>query len=591
MLVLDSEVYKDYFLLSFMHIKTGKIATFEMYEGHELNRRAINRIMSKHTTISFNGLGFDIPIIVAAMQGFDCAALKRMCDQIITSKIPVWRIIREAGLEAPAEWDHIDIMSVAPGMSGLKIYGGRMHTKTMQDLPYDPDSSIGSHEREQLRNYCVNDLVMTKELFEQLRGNIDLRVLMSEQYGMDLRSKSDAQIAETIIKSELHAVTGRDYRAPKLPKGYSFQYRDPQIINFEKDQLKDIFKKILCERFTLSPNGSVAMPKWLRETRIEIDGASYQMGIGGLHSTENRQYVKCEDGYILEDRDVAAYYPNIILQQRLAPPTLGNPFLVVYKSLVDRRIVAKREKDKVTDAVFKIAINGSFGKLGSKYSALYSPDLLIQTTITGQLGLLMLIERLTSVGVKVLSANTDGLVLYYKESQINDVEDIALDWMLQTSFNLETTPYKAIASRDVNNYVAVRKDGGIVGKGLFTRTGLNKNPDFSIIAHAAAQQVAQGTDYRETIRECQDVTQFITVRRVNGGAQWRDELLGTAVRFYISGDVPCDECIRYVSNGNRVPKSAGSRPLMVLPEKFPDDIDYNYYETETEKLLAEIGYL
>jgi len=29
---------------------------------------------------------------------------------------------------------------------------------------------------------------------------------MSEQYGMDLRSKSDAQIAETVIKSELHKI-------------------------------------------------------------------------------------------------------------------------------------------------------------------------------------------------------------------------------------------------------------------------------------------------------------------------------------------------------------------------------------------------
>lgn len=591
MLVLDTEVYSNYFLLSFMHVKTGKVKTFEMYDGCDLERAAIVRTMSRHTTISFNGNNFDIPIIVAAIQGFDCASLKKLCDRIITSKTPAWRIARDAQLDTPADWDHIDTIEVAPGMVGLKIYGGRLHTKKMQDLPYAPDAIIGAAERKELRKYCVNDLIMTKELFETLRGNIDLRVKMSEQYGMDLRSKSDAQIAETIIKSELQAITGHNYRAPKLQADYSFKYQDPKIIKFETDQLKDIFDRILNERFTIGANGSVVMPQWLRDNKIEIDGASYQMGIGGLHSTESRQYVKCEQGYVLEDRDVAAYYPNIILQQGLAPETLGAPFLTVYKSLVDRRIQAKREKDKVTDAVFKIAINGSFGKLGSKYSALYAPDLLIQTTVTGQLGLLMLIERLALAGIKVLSANTDGIVLYYKQSDTNTVETIAFEWMLETSFNLETTSYRAIASANVNNYVAVKTNGDIKGKGLFTKTGLSKNPDFAIIAHAASLQVAQGIDYRQTIRQCQDATQFVTVRRVAGGAQWRDAYLGTAVRFYISNAVPCDECIHYVKNNNRVPKSAGSKPLMTLPDLLPDDIDYKYYETETEKLLAEVGYL
>lgn len=591
MLVLDCEVYKDYFLISFLQPKTGKVVCFEMYDGCELNGRSISNIMSKNLTVGFNSIGYDLPIIVAVLQGFSNNALKKLSDEIITSGKPHWAIIRDNNLHAPTSWDHIDIIDVAPGMSGLKIYGGRLHTKTMQDLPYDPSMSIGAAERAELVKYCINDLQMTAELFEELLGNVELRVKMSEQYGMDLRSKSDAQIAETIIKSELEKETGKSYSENKKHGITSVRYNDPKIISFKTEQLQTVFDKILAQEFEIGKNGSVTMPDWLRKTHIEIDGASYQMGIGGLHSTEKRQYVKRQEGWVLEDRDVAAYYPNIILQQNLAPKLLGRPFIKVYKSLVDRRIKAKREKDKVADSVLKIAINGSFGKLGSKYSFLYSPDLLIQTTITGQLGLLMLIEKLTLAGIKVLSANTDGLVLYYPESETDTVESICFDWILTTSYILETTSYDAIASRDVNNYIAVGTDGSIKGKGLFAKTGLNKNPDFSIIAHAASLQVAQGIDYRQTIRQCQDATQFVTVRRVAGGAQWRDSYLGTAVRFYISNAVPCDECIHYVNNNNRVPKSAGARPLMVLPDSLPKDIDYKYYETETEKLLAEIGYL
>src|SRR5690606_23235893 len=49
----------------------------------------------------------------------------------------------------------------------------------------------------------------------------------------------------------------------------------------------------------------------------------------------------------------------------------------------------------------KITINGSFGKLGSMWSILFSPNLLIQTTVTGQLALLLLIEWLEAEGIQV----------------------------------------------------------------------------------------------------------------------------------------------------------------------------------------------
>ena len=238
----------------------------------------------------------------------------------------------------------------------------------------------------------------------------------------------------------------------------------------------------------------------------------------------------------------------------------------------------------------KLSINGSFGKLGSKYSALYSPDLLIYVTVTGQLALLMLIERLHLAGVRCISANTDGVVLHYPESLVPTVESVCFDWSLSTSYTLEATRYKAIASRDVNNYVAVTLSGNIKGKGCFASSGLSKNPDGQIIYTAVAKQVADGTPYQETIRACRDIREFVTVRRVQGGAVWRGEKLGKAVRFYISTSVPENECILYATNNNRVPKSAGAKPCMVLPEQFPGDVDYRYYETEAEKLLCEIGW-
>ena len=100
---------------------------------------------------------------------------------------------------------------------------------------------------------------------------------------------------------------------------------------------------------------------------------------------------------------------------------------------------AERRKYLVESDVKKLELNGSYGKFGSKYSFLYSPELLLQTTITGQLSLLMLVETLEDNNLKVVSANTDGIVVYYKRTELDKVHDLLWDWELQTSYQLEQT--------------------------------------------------------------------------------------------------------------------------------------------------------
>lgn len=585
---IDCEVYKDYFLLSALST-SGKIIDIEMYEDQPLDRAALAGLMSNYQTISFNGLGYDLYIIVAALEGFDNEALKRLSDKIIKSNKPSWMVARDAHLNIPASWNHIDVMEIPLGRSSLKIYGGRLNAPKLQDLPIKEDASITPELRTPMREYCHNDLYTTRLLTQALTKQIELRVSMSKQYKVDLRSKSDAQIAETVIKSELKKITGKVYKKPQVKEDLRFHYLDPEIISFKSEGMRDIFQRILETPFELGGNGSVVMPEWLR-SNIELCGKPYKMGIGGLHSCEKSQYVAPDEGHLLFDLDVASYYPNIILQQQLAPKSMGKPFLDVYKSLVERRIQAKKAGDKATADTLKIAINGSFGKLGSKYSPLYAPELLIQTTITGQLALLMLIEMVCETGAQVMSANTDGIVVYCHKSQERAVMEKAFEWELETSYTLERTNYKALASINVNNYTAATIDGKVKGKGCFANGGLAKNPDCKIIYDALSDYVLDKTPLEKTINNCKDLTKFIMLRRVNGGAVWMGRELGKAVRYYHSNDpLLTNESINYLTNSNKVPKSLGCRPAMDLPLEFPCDVDYPKYVAKAHELLAEMG--
>ena len=590
LITIDVEIYENYFLLSALNSANGKVRHFEMYEGQPLNKPALMKLMSDNTTLSFNGNNFDLPIIVAALSGWPVSKLKGLCDKIIQSNAPSWMICRDYKLKIPDRWDHIDIIEVAPGMVSLKVYGGRLHYSTIQDLPIEPSALISPAERATLRDYCVNDLQTTYALYKSLEKQVALRVSMSKQYGVDLRSKSDAQIAETVIKSELQKQTGKQYRKPELPDGVTFKYQDPHIVEFQTEQLQKMFKTVLDISFGLGANGAVKMPPELAKSKIKIGQAEYTMGIGGLHSCEKAQLVVAGKDEHLIDVDVASYYPNIILQQALAPKSMGAPFLKVYQSIVDRRIRAKHSGDKVTANTLKIVVNGSFGKLGSKWSALYAPELMLQTTITGQLALLMLIEAFELAGLRVYSANTDGVVVKCKADQVDTMRNICFDWMLSTSYELEETHYKALASRDVNNYVAVTTEGELKRKGVFASGGLAKNPDCNVCFTAVGELLANGIPLSETIVNCKDVTQFVTVRKVTGGAKWRDEYLGKAVRFYYSKDVDLSVNIEYVKNGNKVPKSDGAKPLMTLPDTMPADVDYKRYIAMAEELLKGVGY-
>jgi len=269
---------------------------------------------------------------------------------------------------------------------------------------------------------------------------------------------------------------------------------------------------------------------------------------------------------------------------------------MVYRQLVDRRLAAKRAKNRVIADSLKITVNGTFGKLGSKWSVLYSPNLLFQVTLTGQLCLLMLIEQLEAAGVAVISANTDGIIMRVPAGKEAVADGIVAAWEKQTNFETEATEYKAVYSRDVNNYIAIKTDGKTKNKGAFGNPWaesfasifrLHKNPVTTICIEAAQQFLIDGTPISTTIRACTDIKKFITVRKVSGGAVCGGVYLGKSIRWYYAlGEQP--EMV-YAASGNLVPKSAGAKPIMEFSDSLPEDIDYTWYETEAFLILQQLG--
>jgi hypothetical protein len=608
-MLFDVEVYWNYFLVTFRSYHTGYVVYLEMGADGSINREKLNWIMHNFTLIGFNSDNYDVPMIAMAIAGKSCAQMKAATNKIIKEDWRPYEVLKSYKVKQLKDIDHIDLIEVAPLQASLKIYGGRLHVPKMQDLPFEPETILSSDQMAIIRWYNINDLTQTAFLYQSLLEQISLRESMSVRYGIDLRSHSDAQVAEAVIGHEITKINHARPQKPVIHPGTSYYYKVPHFIQFETPLMNAALDIVRGARFIVEEHGGVGLPKEIAKLQLQIADNRYTMGIGGLHSTETKVAHIAGSDMLIVDRDVTSYYPKIILNQQLFPSHLGPAFLRVYKMLVDQRITAKELGNKTEADSLKITVNGSFGKLGSKYSILYSPDLLIQVTMTGQLALLMLIEMLELRGIRVVSANTDGVVMLCPKTRQAELASYIKNWEQRTGFETEETQYMAYYGRDVNNYIAVKKKqdketkqwldkpDGVKAKGAYANPWndpklaifrLHKNPVTTVCIEAVEALLTKNVPIADTIRNCKDVRKFISVRKVKGGAVKNGEYLGVAIRWYYATDQTGE--MVYASSGNKVPRSDGARALLELPQEFPQDVDFDWYETEANEILRDIAY-
>lgn len=537
-ITFDVECYINYFELGFYDIKSGKYKVYEMFgdDEHIDTEDLRNFVMKKnYTFFGFHSNNYDSVMVDAAIMGFSCSTLKEISDRLIADEEKPWNVRREFQIKRNY-FDHVDLIEVAIGSASLKMYGARLHFEELEELPYPPDKVLTRDEANDVKSYNFKDLRVTARLKEELEGDLEVRAEINKQYQVDVRSRSDAQIAEHIFKHELENL-GIECKRPRIPNTTKLKYHIPKQFEtaFKSKEMKQVLEDIRNVDFEMTESGNVILPKILNR-KIKIADRFYKMGIGGLHSEESGQTVIAENtGYLLFEKDVASYYPNIILNQELYPKHLGELFLQVYKDIVSRRLYAKpRGKGKVTgltpeqikhfkqvDATLKIVINGSFGKFGNKWSIIYAPDFLIQVTITGQLGLLWLIELITGIDeASVVSANTDGIVVHCSEEAYDEVNKVCAYWEKQNDLILEETRYKAIYSQSVNHYLAVKDDNKCKTKGVFSRPGLSKGVAGYIAVQSVIDYLVEGVPVEDTIYLCDDIREFLHVRAVKGGGNW-----------------------------------------------------------------------
>lgn len=458
----DLETYKNIFTASFIHAATGMELIFEISdrknEQSQLIEFVFNLGRSKARGIGFNNLAFDYPVLHYVVNTPGCTL-----EQIYAK---AQSQIKPEGQWPEIVWDRdqifeqIDLYKIhhfdnKARRTSLKALEVGMRSPNVKDLPFPVGMMLNDAQKDVLIAYNKHDVRETLKFFVRSLDKIHFREELTKQYGRNFMNHADTKIGKDIFVHELEKA-GVDCSGVTIRERIALADCIPPYIKFERPEFNQILERIRGVVLTKKQQDELLTTKGVfSDMTVMVDGVEYSFGLGGIHSGIPNYVVHSGNGKLLKNKDVTSMYPSISIKNRYYPEHLSETFCDVYEQLFIRRRDAKRAGDKTVDAALKLALNGTFGNMGSKFSPFCDHKCLLSITITGQLCLAMLIDRLiTRVPDMIIpQSNTDGAVMYYSEQYDSLVESICAEWEKDTMLGLETDEVKSLYQRDVNNYI------------------------------------------------------------------------------------------------------------------------------------------
>lgn len=525
----DIETYPNIFTASFIHAATGMKLVFEISdrknEQPQLIEFVFNLGRSKARGIGFNNLAFDYPVLHYVVNAPGCTL-----EQIYAKA--------QSQIEPEGQWpeivwgrdqifEQIDLYKInhfdnKARRTSLKSVEIGMRSEQVMDLPYEVGATLDDQQKDHLIVYNRDfDVHHTLRFYVRCLDKIHFREELTKQYGRNFMNHADTKIGKDIFVHELEKA-GVDCSGVTIRERIALTDVIPPYVKLETTEFTDIMNRMKSVVLTKKQQDELLTTKGVFSDMVAtVDGIEYTFGLGGIHSGIPNCIYKSGDGFVMSARDVTSLYPNLSIKNRFYPEHLGETFCDVYENLFNRRRDAKRAGDKVVDATLKLALNGTFGNMGSRFSPFCDHKCLLSITITGQLSMAMLIEQLRKVPqMTIVQTNTDGLILHHPAQYLEHVDNVCQWWMDVTQLNLECEDITSVYQRDVNNYIQVGTNGKIKRKGAYEyKYQWHQDPSAMIVARAAEAALVHNEDIRTFITQHRDPFDFMLRAKVPRSAR------------------------------------------------------------------------
>lgn len=566
--------------------------------------------------IGYNCITFDAQILEFLYRNPRATAEQiRVYATIITSNndnrrpdVPEWR------LRIP----HLDLfralsLSVKAKRTGLKWCEYGMDLDNIEDMPSQGE---GDNWEEKVLSYNLNDVIATKELYIRHKKDIELRIALTNREGINLMNSSEPDMSKKIFSKYLS-------RAMKIPESDLRSMSTNRLLVPVKDiilpyvEFKSDILNMVKKEFEKLELYEADKP----EFNIKFGGTDITYALGGIHGSAKNKIVESDDNYIIKSCDVASFYPNLAIRNKLHPEHIPQEvFCNLYESLYDERKIIPKSDPR--NYILKITLNAVYGLSNDKFSFLRDRQFTLAICINGQLLLSMLFEKiiLEIPDSKLIMCNTDGFEILLPRKYEDKYYQLCKEWETLTKLKLEFVDYSKMIISDVNNYIAIyqdiEKEPKCKGKYEFKNIPLHKNKSHAIIAKAIFEYYVNEKPIEETIRNHKNIFDFCAgvkaswspergtshyeLHHIEGSEVVKTKLSKT-VRYFVSKSnqylFKCynDNSIEHVEAPNR--KGAIKKDWRVTyfnkayyPEDFNDyNIDYSYYISKARQWIVNIG--
>lgn len=622
--VYDIEVFQNIFHCSVKNTETNDIYKFEISERKNQLRELVKffKQVDKYITwgdyyttninipanvifCGYNNLHYDNPIINYIIEYEDKLMqynIPNICSSIFNLSKTI-TISSEDNIDAWKHWkyqiwfDTFDILTMLYSNKlrvGLKEIQVTMQYPNVQEFVCDWTKPLPLEDFDSMIDYNINDIESTSELLNRCKKDVDLRIAIEDEYGVRVLSKDGVNIGMKILTQKYLEKTGLTWQDIK-------DLRSPMSVIPLKDVILPFIKydsPILQRVLDDMKNQIVSPGRKGYENKFVFNNLRYSVGVGGIHSVNSPEIIIPRDDEMLIDIDVASLYPSMLIEYEFYPKHLGKEFLEVYKQIKDERIEAKHNGDKVKNETLKLALNGLSGNLQNEHNFCYSPFAVMQIRINGQLLLLMLAEKLTQIGCRIVQANTDGLFVLLKKDAYSKVNSICREWEQLTKLTLEEDRFKAMYQYAINDYFAITEDNKVKEKGMFiTTVKLGKGLTPKIIPKAVISFFKDGISVEDTIKNCTDIRDFLMSEKT--GKQWHVEYMNEEQqrtnRFYASTNGGYLWKWKYSNDSDaKSYQNMLTASGVTLLNKFDDKpieerkINYRYYIMEAYKIIRDL---
>lgn len=479
---------------------------------------------------------------------------------------------------------------------GLKEMQVTMNYKNVEEYAGDFDQYLPDSEIDNMIQYNINDVESTAELLNRLKDDVQLRLFIEKEYGIDALSMDSVKFGETLLLKKYCEQT-------KLSEQYVKTLRSPMdyiplkdvilpFISYKNPKLQDVLEDMKSQ---------VVYSKERKgyEKKFVLSDVRYSVGVGGIHSLHTPRIFVPKDNEYIGHSDVASMYPSFIIKYEWIPRHLGKEFWQVYSQIYKERIEAKHSGQKLKNLALKLTLNSVTGKMQQETSWMYDPFSVFKIRINGQLVLLMLVDRLLELNCKIVQVNTDGVMYIAQKTQREAVQEAVSEVERLTQLTFESDDYEAFYQYAINDYFGVAKGYSqshdpklIEKKGMFiTDPRLGKGLAPAIIPKAVINYFLTKQPTFEYIKSSKDIKDFMMYQRVDKKFKvlHGDEPVQRINRFYASTN---DYSLFKVDDTGKVVNMLTKSGITILNEMndIPIEnrhINYQYYIGEANKIISE----